>query len=270
MVLAANAPVSSPTPTPASAPSEITSSGPIVVENQLDVAAQRDGVVAQIVVDTGKFVRKGDLLARLDDRQLTADRDAAAAKLMSIAANVKNWEAEVRVLQADLDRSEKLWAANLITREQLDHDRFKVEADKYELERERQNYVNQQNVLHSFDLELEKTRIEAPFAGVVARRYVRVGQRVASGDRLFWVTETAPLRVKFTLPEELIGKIANGQTIEVTSADDGNAIRKARVIQISPVVDPSSGTIEVLAEIGAPTGSLRPGMTAHIRIPQSR
>jgi len=242
--------------------------GPIVVENQLDVAAQREGVVSQISVDTGENVNKGQGLAILDDRQLTAERDAAAAKLQSIEANVKNWEAEVRVLKADLDRSEKMWAANLITKEQLDHDRFKVEADTYELERERHNVTNQQEVVHSLELELEKTHITAPFSGVIARRYVRVGQRVSNGDRLFWLTATAPLRVKFTLPERYLGKIARGQTLDVVSPDDPNTRHSARVIQISPVVDPSSGTIEILAEIVGPVGNLRPGMSTQVHVPE--
>ena len=250
-------------------PEDITSSGPIVVENQLDVSSQREGVVTQIFADTDKFVRKGALLATLDDRQLTADRDAAEAKLRAIDANVKNWIAEVKVLESDLERSEKMWAAQIITKEQLDHDRFKVEADRYELERERQTAVNQQEIIHSLNLELDKTRILAPFDGVVARRYVRAGQRVGTGDRLFWVTATSPLRVKFTLPEQFIGRISHGQMINVISPDSPDSRHTAKVIQISPVVDPSSGTIEVLAEILGPVGNLRPGMTANVRIPQS-
>jgi len=269
--LAAKAPAANPSADTGAAkpPTEdITSSGPIVVENQLDVAAQREGVVAEIQADTGKLVHKRDLLARLDDRQLTADRDAAEAKLRSIDANVKNWMAEIKVLEADLARSEKMWDAQIITKEQLEHDRFKVEADRYELERERENAVNQQDVIRSLNLELEKTRILAPFDGVVARRYVRVGQRVGNGDRLFWVTAIAPLRVKFTLPERLLGQVARGQVISVVSPDSPDSRHTAKVIQISPVVDPSSGTIEVLAEIVGPAGSLRPGMTANIRIPR--
>jgi membrane fusion protein (multidrug efflux system) len=271
--LAGNAEASNPSPgavTAKPAAEDITSSGPIVVENQLDVAAQREGMVAEILADTGKSVRKGNLLAKLDDRQLAADRDAAEAKLRSIDANVKNWEAEIKVLEADRDRSEKMWAAQIITKEQLDHDRFKVEADRYELERERQMAINQQDVIRSLNLEVEKTRILAPFDGIVARRYVRVGQRVTNGDRLFWVTATSPLRVKFTLPQHFVGLVKRGQSIMVTSSDDADSQHTAKVIQVSPVVDPSSGTIEVLAEIVGAGGNLRPGMTANIRIPQPR
>jgi RND family efflux transporter MFP subunit len=255
---------------PASDPDTYLASGPLVVENQIDVAAQREGIVAKILVDTGKSVRKGQLLAVLDDRQLRADREAAEAKLRALDADVKNWEAEVKVLQADLDRAEKMWAAQLITREQLDHARFKVEADQYEVERERQNAQNQQAVLRSLNLELEKTQIAAPFDGVVARRYVRAGQKVALGDRLFWVTAVAPLRVKFTLPERFVGKVRVGERVSISIAESHAPMHLAKVIQVSPVVDPSSDTIEVLAELEGRPADLRPGMTAQVQVGDSR
>ena len=66
--------------------------------------------------------------------------------------------------------------------------------------------TNAQAAERSLELEKEKTRITAPFDGIVARRYVRVGQKVAISDRLFWVTAVAPLEVKFTLPERFLGK----------------------------------------------------------------
>ena len=64
-----------------------------MVENQIELAAQRDGVVAEVFVETGAPVKKGPILAKLDDRQLTADKDAAAAKARSTEADLKNWEA---------------------------------------------------------------------------------------------------------------------------------------------------------------------------------
>lgn len=253
---------------PASAPSEesFLASGPIVVENQVDVAAQREGVVAKTFVEPGTVVRKGQVLALLDDRQVAADREAAEAKVRAIEANLKNWEAEVQVLRADLERAEKMWEAQLITKQQLDHARYKVVADEYEVERERQELRNARARLRSLDLESEKTRILAPFNGVVARRYVRAGQKVALGDRLFWVTAVAPLRVKFTLPERFLGRVQRGELLSLSSADKGVDAHQAKVIQVSPVVDPSSGTIEVMAELVGPPRSLRPGMTANIRI----
>jgi RND family efflux transporter MFP subunit len=251
---------------PAASPETFSASGPLIVENQLDVASQREGMIARLYVDTGRAVHHGDLLATIDDRQLHADRDAAEAKLQAIGADVKNWEAEVKVLQADLDRTEKMWDAQLITREQLDHARFKVEADKFELERERHNLQNQQAVLRSLDIEMQKTQITAPFDGVVARRYVRVGQKIAIGDRLFWVTAVAPLRVKFTLPERFAGHVRPGQLLSVSTTESASSSHLAKIIQVSPVVDPASGTIEVMAELSGKPLDLRPGMTAQVRL----
>jgi RND family efflux transporter MFP subunit len=244
-----------------------TASGPLIVEHQVDVAAQRDGVIAEVQAEPGLMVRAGQLLARLDDQQVTADLDAARARTRSTAADLKNWEAEAKVLEADAERARKMWEAQLITQEQWDHARFKAESDQWDVKRVQEMLTNAQETERSLELELEKTRVRAPFAGVVARRYVRAGQQVNRGDRMFWITETSPLRVQFTLPERFAGKIQRGQALEVTSVDTGDAKFTAKVMEISPVIDPSSGTIEVLAQLVGPTKDLRPGMTTSIRIP---
>jgi RND family efflux transporter MFP subunit len=265
---------SAPASTPASAPATIQTakaapfiaSGPLVVENQVDVAAERAGVLSRIMAEPGTRVSKGQVLATLDDRQVLADREAAAAKTRSIEADLKNWEAEAKVLDADYQRAQKMWEAQLITKEQLDHARYKAESDHWDVERVRELLINARNTERSLDLEYEKTRIRAPFQGLVARRYVSPGQRVAAGDRMFWVTAVAPLRVKFTLPERFLGQIKVGQKLILSSPDVQEPAHGARVIQVSPVVDPSSGTIEVLAELQGPAGQLRPGMSVAIPI----
>jgi membrane fusion protein (multidrug efflux system) len=212
-------------------------------------------------------VNAGKLLAKLDDRQISADVEAASAKVRSIEANVKNWKAETKVLQADLARAQKLWEANVTTKEELEHAQYKEEADEYEVQRESESLNNARNVLQSLELEKEKTRISAPFDGVVARRYVRAGQKVSLSDRLFWVTAMAPLEVKFTLPERFLSKVRQGEQLTVTSADLPPQVKYfAKVTQISPVIDPSSGTIEVLARVVGTAPDLKPGMLVNIRI----
>lgn len=262
----ANQPVTNPAP-PAEHEPFFIASGPLIVEHQVDVDSQRDGVVAEIHAEPGLLVRTGQFLAQLDDRQITADLNAARAHTRSTAADLKNWESEAKVLEADAQRARKMWDAQLITQEQFDHARFKAESDQWDVKRVQELLVNAQQIEHSLELELEKTRIRAPFSGVVARRYVRAGQQVNRGDRMFWITETSPLRVQFTLPERFAGKIQRGQTLEVTSIDRRDAKFSAKVIEISPVIDPSSGTIEVLAQLVGPTKDLRPGMTTSIRVP---
>jgi RND family efflux transporter MFP subunit len=249
------------------AETSFTASGPIVVENQVDVAALRDGMVVEILVQPGDRVHAGKLLAKLDDRQISAEVDGAAAKVRSIEANLKNWKAETKVLQSDLARAQKLWDANVITKEGLEHAQYKEEADEFEVQRETESLNNARNVLTSLELEKEKTRITAPFDGVIARRYVRAGQKVSVSDRLFWVTAMAPLEVKFTLPERFLNKLHQGEQLTVTSADLPAEVKYfAKITQISPVIDPSSGTIEVLGRVVSPASDLKPGMLVNIRI----
>jgi membrane fusion protein (multidrug efflux system) len=241
--------------------------GPVVVENQVDVSALREGPVVSILAQPGTQVHQGQLLAKLDDRQISSDVEAASAKVRSIEANLKNWQAETKVLQGDRARAEKLYEAQVIAKEVLEHAQYKEEADEYEVQREAESLNNAKAVLRSLELEREKTSIVAPFDGIVARRYVRVGQKVSPGDRLFWVTALTPLQVKFTLPERLLGAVKKGQLVSVTSADASAATRHAaKVVDVSPVVDPSSGTIEILAQIEGAAPDLLPGMLASIRI----
>ena len=256
-------------PNPAAPPSEVlfVASGPLVVEHQVDVAAQRDGLVSKILVEPGTRVKAGQTLALLDDRQITADLEAARAKRRSMEADLKNWQAEAKVLQSDYERAQKLWDAQIISKEQLDHDRYKLESDQYDVQRSQELLVNSRHTEHSLELELEKTHVAAPFAGIVARRYVRAGQEVRHGDRLFWVTAEAPLRVRFTLPEHFMGRIKKGMQLSLTTSDLPDEKHNVRVIEVSPVVDPSSATIDVLAELTGNRGQLRPGMSTNILVP---
>jgi RND family efflux transporter MFP subunit len=241
-------------------------SGPLIVEHQLDVLAQRDGIVTKLFRETGAHVRAGDILAQLDDRQLTADLQAARARTLSIEADLNNWKAEAKVLEADYGRARKMWDAQLITQEQLEHAKFKAEADQWDVKRVEQLLVNSRETEQSLQLELEKTHIRAPFSGIVARRYVREGQQVAKGDRLFWVTAEGPLRLRFTVPEKYVGALKIGQQFCMTVPDFPGEKRMVRIVELSPIIDPSSGTLDGMAElIGAP-GSLRPGMNAMLRI----
>jgi RND family efflux transporter MFP subunit len=243
--------------------------GPIVVEEQLDVTALRDGVVSELLADVDSPVKKGQLLARLDDRQLLAEREAAEHKVRSIEADVKNWESEVQMRQVDLHRSEELLSAGIVTKQQLDHDRYNVEATQHEVDRESENLLNARANQKAIDLELEKTHITAPFAGIIARRYVRLGQRVASGDRLFWVTATEPLQVRFTLPEQYGRGLKLGDPLVLESSGSQGETGSAKIIHLSPVADPASGTIEVIAVLVKPA-NFRPGMTASVRVPKSQ
>ena len=259
-------PVAAQVPPPASKAEPIVVSGPLVVEHEVDVDAQHDGIVASIEVEPGQRVRAGALLAQLDDRQITANLEAARARTRSIEADLKNWEAEAKVMQSDYDRAQKMWDAEIMTKEQLEHAKFKAESETWDILRVKELLNDARQTERSLELDREKTRISAPFDSLVARRYVRAGQQVAKGDRLFWVTAEAPLRLRFTLPEKYLGRLHKGQEVPLSSPDVPEEKHIAKVIEVSPVVDPASGTVEILVEVMGTSGQLRPGMAASVRL----
>jgi membrane fusion protein, multidrug efflux system len=258
--------VAKPAPPPEVGDGGVVVTGPIIVEHQVEVTAQRDGVLEKVFFDAPARVKAGTVLAQMDDRQIAANLEAARAKSRSIANDLKNWEAEAGVLQADYMRAQHLWDLGLISQEQLQHAQYKAESDQWDIKRVQETLNTSHNEERSSELELEKTKITAPFSGVIARRYVREGQEVTKGERLFWVTEEAPLLIRFTLPEKYFGHVHHAQFFEVTSPDVPEERHKARVKEVSPVIDPSSGTFEVLVELTGERGSLRPGMTTNVKV----
>jgi len=259
-------PAPKPAPPVETAEPGLIVSGPIIVEHQVDITAQHDGVLAKIFFDAPARVKAGTVLAQLDDRQIAANLEAARAKSRSIAADLKNWEAEAQVLQADYVRAQRLWDLGLISQEQLQHAQYKAESDQWDIKRVAETLNTAHDEERSLELELEKMKVTAPFDGLIARRYAREGQSVNKGERLFWVTAEAPLLMRFTLPERYFGRVRPAQQFEVTSPDVPGEKHVARVKEISPVVDPSSGTFEVLVELVGERDSLRPGMTANVHL----
>jgi membrane fusion protein, multidrug efflux system len=245
-------------------------SGPIIVEHQMDLTAQLDGVVAKIFQDAPVRVKAGAVLAQLDDRQIVSNLEGTRAKSRSIAADLKNWQAEAEVLKADYVRAQRLWDLGLTSQEQLQHAKFKAESDQWDVKRIEETLNTSHQEERSLELELEKTKIVAPFDGVIARRYVREGQSVAKGDRLFWVTAESPLMMRFTLPEQYFGHLSPVQQFEITSPDLPGEKHAARLKGMSPVVDPASGTFEVLVELTGDRGAFHPGMTANLRVEKNR
>lgn len=267
---ASPAPAAKVAPAVEAADTSFVVSGPIIVEHQVEITAQRDGFLSKILFDAPSRVKAGTILARLDDQQLSANLEAARAKSRSIEADLKNWQSEAEVLKADYGRQQNLWKLGLTSQEQLEHAKYKAESDQWDILRVRETLNTARQEERSLELELAKTNITAPFGGLVARRYVREGQSVSKGDRLFWVTAEAPLLMRFTLPERFFGRVHRLQQFEIISPDVPGEKHLARAKEVSPVIDPSSGTFEVLVELIGASGSLHPGMTATIQLDNSR
>ena len=197
-------------------------------ERDAELTARRRGVVHAIYVELGDQVEAGRELARLDDGE-----EAAAFAAASAARELARSEHE---------RVSELATRNVVTPAE-------AEGATYRLRSAEAAFANAR-------VKLDYTRIRAPFAGAVTRRFIRVGQTVEEGDPLFRTTALRPLRALIRVPEELAYSLTAGSPVMLRGLAGQRGT--GRILRISPAIDPASGTVEVLVDVADPAG-LRPG-----------
>ena len=215
-----------------------TGTAPIEAYAEADVIAKVDGEVRELLVEEGDEVSKGQILARLDGDRLKLELNESEAKL--------------RKLQRDYERNIDLKAKGLIS----DGDFEKI---KYEMEA-------LEAAFNLASLELDYIQIRAPIEGVVAQRFIKLGNTISEGDALFKVTSLDPLVAYLHVPEREYRNIDPGQPVGIEiDALAGERIA-AVVSRVSPVVDPQTGTFKITVEIADTKKRIKPGMFGRIGV----
>ncbi|HEX6203109.1 MAG TPA: efflux RND transporter periplasmic adaptor subunit [Thermoanaerobaculia bacterium] len=214
----------------------------LVAEGEVTVLAEVEGRVTRVLVAEGEWVSKGQLLSVLD----RGDAEIALEK-----ARVREQNA-VAVHQRGLD----LAAEELISREDLD----KREMDARLTRQERAEA----------EWNLAKTEVRAPIAGRVSLRSVQPGQHLRPGDELFQITDFDPLIAYVYLPEKDVLVLAPGRQVDLALDAAPDVAFHGRVRQISPVVDPATGTVKVTIEAVRPPAQVRPGSFVTVKIVRER
>jgi len=218
--------------------SYITATANLVPENDVKVLSEAEGKAAEVRVEEGDRVSRGQVLALLDQ----GDADIALKKAQVKAANAKlNFERAGRVL-----------AENLMSREQ--YEKISTESE----------VARQEEAEAAW--RLEKTTIRAPFAGRVTERMIGAGQHVRPGDTLFSVADFDPLIARIYLPEKDVLGLVEGRAVRISPKASESVQVRGRIRQISPVVDPATGTVKVTVEAVAPPAELRPGAFVTVNI----
>jgi membrane fusion protein (multidrug efflux system) len=243
-----------------------TTTGPLVVEQQADVVAERDGRITTVKVEIGDHVHRGEVLALLDDRSLQAARAEKAARIDSLRAQIQTWEAEQNSNTADLRRADAMRAEKILDEEDWEHVKYKLAETENQVVRYKAEAAAAEAELRSAEVELSQSRVSAPFDAVIGRRSVHEAQQVRKGDALFWITAQAPLRIIFTVPESAMAFFPRGAKLELTTTDYPDLKQAAKVFRVSPVVDPASGSIEVIGSLQKPSPLLKPGMSMQVKL----
>jgi len=235
------------------------------VEHEVDVLAKLSGVVVQAPLEESQQVRAGEELARLDDRQLVAQLDKAQADLTVAENNVKYNEAELKAKQANLRRTQQLRQLGLGSEADLDNSDFLEKGAEYDLKAWQATVLGSQATVRELQAELDQTRIRAPFSGVIAHRYIRDGQSVLKDEKCFRISQLSPLQVQFQVPETSGRKPRIGDPVHLATVGDAGRTLQARIVKMSPIVDPASDSYDVTARLtGADISDLRPGMAVRV------
>ena len=219
-----------------------TGTAPIEALAEADVIAKVDGEVRQLLVEEGDMVSKNQILAVLDGDRLRLELSESQARL--------------RKMQRDFERNQDLQEKGLIS--EGDFERI-----QYDLEALQASY-------NLASLELNYTKIRAPISGVIAERYLKLGNTINTGDPVFRVTSFDPLVTYLYVPEREFRQIAAGQPahIEIDALPGPPFV--AEVTRISPVIDPETGTFKITIELRGAQQRIKPGMFGRMSIVYDR
>ncbi len=216
----------------------IPSAGNLEAEREAMLLAETSGRVEAVAFEEGDAVPAGALLVTLDDddprlqvarARLVAERDAA-----------------------ELARITRLHERELVAGERFEAARLQAELSATDLELAKER--------------LDRTRVRAPFEGVLAALSIRPGQSATAGAPVARVVVLDPLLLRIHLPEDEVAELRIGQPVEILAGRASGGRHEGEIRLISPVVDPSAGTVEVTIEVPNPELALRPGSFARVRV----
>lgn len=203
-----------------------------------EVNSKSTGIVQTVLVEEGDLVEAGQVLATLDTER----------QVIQLAKG----RADLGQLKSELERVEKMYARKLVSADVYDKLKWQVESLSASVSMQ--------------ELALRDTKIIAPISGVIARRYVKVGQLMTefSSKSLFTVVSQQRLEAVINLPEHQLSRAKVGQTAFLNFA--GMPQRQAKIVRISPVVDATSGTARVTIGIDNDDLVLKAGMFTQVEL----
>lgn len=220
--------------------------------------AQIDGVLTQVLFKEGDNVRKGALLARIDDREINAQLAQARAE------RARN-EAELRAATLDLARYEPLVNEQIVSRQTVERQQALVDQTAATLRAK-------DAAIDALEVQASHTRIVAPFSGRVGLRRIDPGNVVTTSDAqgLATITQLDPISVVFTMPQEqlarLRGALSSNAEVVAFEREAGASIATGRLVTLDNEIDATTGTIRLRAEFKNADGALWPGQFVSVKL----
>ena len=216
----------------------VRATGRIEAVQAVELRPDEQGRVTGLLFQAGLFVAAGTPLVKIDDEMLRASAERA--------------KADRDLARQQLERVRRLRAENA--------------SSPADLERAEAAGRSAEAALAMLELQIARTTVRAPFAGVVGQRFVSTGDYVTTSTRLLTLQTVDPQRAVFEVPERHAVRLRPGQTVEFTVAATPGRTFRAVVDFIDPVVQDTNRTILVKARAPNAERVLRPGMFIEARL----
>ena len=226
--------------------------GVVEAVNQATITAQTNARVLELPHDVNDIVAKGDVLVRFTDVEQKSARSAAQAQVASA-------EATYREAAASYKRIDAVYAKGFVSAAQMDQQRAQRDAAQAALASARAQ-------LDQVGQALDYTVLRAPYAGIITRRYVQVGEAVQAGppspQPLITIQALDDLRVNVQVPQSAVDAIRRFHAADVLP---GGARRvAASSVSVFPYADPNTHTFNVRLQLPGGDTGLYPGMTVKV------
>jgi RND family efflux transporter MFP subunit len=266
---------------------KLKSPGEAFTDRKIALKAEVSGVVKSLNVSEGKHVKAGEILLELEDREYrlrlekqqalrlkylsdlylerqfaVADKEVPAAileKLNKAEAEFNKASSAFRkglVSQADFEKAEKDYEIALI----------EAGRKKDEIMASSKGVTGQEIEVKIAQMELDKTRIRAPFAGIITDIKISPREHMDAGRELFTLVNISQIRVKAKVLESEIGKMSVGREVDLRFSAYPGKVFKGLVEAISPIVNAEDKTCAVHISVDNPTEEIKPGMHAEVEI----
>ncbi len=236
--------------------------GSVLSLHSVEVRPQVEGVLTQVLVKEGQWVKQGDLLATLDDRSIRASLDQARAQLGQS-------QAQIQVAGVDLKRYKLLSTDDGVSKQTLDQQQALVNQLQATVK-------GNQAAIANAEVQLSYTQIRSPVTGRVGIRNVDPGNLVRTSDTqsLFSVTQIDPIAVEFSLPQQMLPtlqallKAPTPALVQAFMDADGerSLLGEGHLALIDNQISANTGTVRVKAEFDNKDGRLWPGQLVTVRL----
>lgn len=223
--------------------------GRVVARRISDLGFERAGRLVEVTVDDGTRVEEGELLARLDTRELRARRRELEAQKESIAA-------ELALARTTTERQEKLFDGGVVAPQSIDESRFGEQ-------RLSSQWIAATAALERLDVQLALSELRAPFAGVVARRFADEGTVLQPAAAVMQLLEDQALEVHVGLPAHTASRLEAGRAYDIeVEGTRHSATLRTRI----PLIDPATRTTTGVFVIEQAGPALQHGALARVEL----